>query len=103
MTQSFVILIVISLVFFIYFKVKFWRTAAPIEKKWQQTKANMSLGSFLIFFGLNLLVFPRSTVDIVIGIVFALLGGANVYFGYRAYQHYLPQVIEEGEGNRAKS
>ncbi|MEB1807780.1 MAG: YtpI family protein [Bacillaceae bacterium] len=95
MTQSLLILIVISLAFFIYFKIKFWRTTAEIEKKWQQTRANIALGSFLIFFGLNLLVFPRSTVDIIIGIIFALLGAANAYFGLQNYKHYLPQVIEE--------
>ncbi|WP_209122087.1 YtpI family protein [Alkalihalobacillus sp. BA299] len=95
MTQSFIILIVISLAFFIYFKIKFWRTTATIEKKWQQTRANIALGSFLIFFGLNLLVFPRSTVDIIIGIIFVLLGLANAYFGFQNYKHYLPQVIEE--------
>ncbi|WP_096202697.1 YtpI family protein [Bacillus sp. FJAT-45350] len=100
MAQSFVILIVIALAFFIYFKVKFWRTKSPVEKNWIQSKANMSLGAFLAFFGLNLLLFPRSNIDITIGIIFTLLGATNTFLGYRNYKHFLPQVLDEASQNR---
>ncbi|WP_078555479.1 YtpI family protein [Bacillus alkalicellulosilyticus] len=101
MAQSFFILIIIFAVFFLYFKVKVWKTKAPLEKKWLQTKANMSLGAFLVAYGLNSLYFPRSTLEIVVGIVFVLLGAANIFFGYKAYKHYLPYVIEESKSNKA--
>ena len=87
--------------FFLYFKVKQWRTVAPIEKKWQQMKASMALGSFVLFFGLNLAISPRSNIDLIIGIVFILIGSANAYFGYRGYKHLLPFVIEEAQQNRS--
>ncbi|MBU8905170.1 YtpI family protein [Desertibacillus haloalkaliphilus] len=95
--MAFTILIVFSAVFFFFYKIKHWRSKAPVEKRWLQTKANMALGSFLVAFGLNLLVYTRGTIDIVIGSIFTLLGLANVILGYKAYRHYLPQVIAEAE------
>ncbi|UOE93432.1 YtpI family protein [Alkalihalobacillus sp. LMS39] len=100
MVQTFFILIIFSIVFFFYFKVKYWRTHQPIMKKWTQTKANMALGSFLLFFGLNSLLFPRSTLEIVIGVIFSLLGSANIYFGYKAYKHYMPYALQEAENQK---
>ncbi len=97
MSQIFTILIVISVGFFIYFKIKQWRAKSTLESKWQQTRGNMALGVFLVAFGLNSLYFPRSTVEIIVGIVFALLGIANIYYGYQAYKHYLPQLVDEIE------
>ncbi|WP_017726592.1 YtpI family protein [Halalkalibacterium ligniniphilum] len=94
MVQLFTIFVVISAVLFIFFKVRVWRTPESLLKQIHQTKANMALGVFLIAFGLNLLITPRSTIDIVVGSVFSLLGAANAFFGFRAYQHYAPQFHE---------
>lgn len=100
MTKFFTILIIIFVVAFIYFKIKQWRAKSQLEAKWQQTRGNMALGAFLLSFGLNSLYFPRSKVEIVIGIIFALLGAANVYFGYQAYKHYLPQLVDQIERSK---
>lgn len=100
MTEIFVILIIVSISFYVYFKIKQWRAKSELEAKWQQTRGNMALGAFLIFFGLDLLFFPRSTIEIIVGIVFSLLGLANLYFGYQAYKHYLPQLIDEIESKK---
>lgn len=100
MSQIFTILIVISVGFFIYFKIKQWRASSTLESKWQQTRGNIALGVFLISFSLNSLYFPRSKVEIIVGIVFGLLGIANVYFGYQAYKHYLPQLVDEIEKSK---
>lgn len=95
MREFFIILIILSLAFFIYFKIKQWRASSEIEAKWQQTRGNIALGTFLISFGLNSLIFPRSAVEIIVGIVFFLLGLANVYFGSQKYKYYTQQLIEE--------
>jgi accessory gene regulator protein AgrB len=100
MTNILFIFIIISLSAFIYFKIKYWRSKLPIETKWQQTRGNIALGFFLIFFGINLLLFPRGLIEIIVGIVFVLLGIANAYFGYQAYKHYLPQVIDEAKNSK---
>ncbi|MCT8137387.1 YtpI family protein [Anaerobacillus sp. CMMVII] len=87
-------LIVVSAVFYLFYKVKYFQTKSPIEKKWISTKGNIAIGIFLISFGLNQIVIT-TTVALIIGTIFILLGTANVYFGYKAYKHYVPFVIQE--------
>lgn len=98
---TFVILIVISFIFYLFFRIKGFRTKPPAEKRWVNTKANIAVGSFLTFFGINqIFVYPDSTITLIIGIVFILLGLANAILGYRAYRYYLPLAIEEAENNQ---
>ncbi len=87
--------------FYFFYKVKAFRTKLVIEKNWVNTKANIALGSFMTFFGLNQ-IFIRfdSTIALIIGVIFILLGLANVILGYRAYRHYLPLAIEEAKHNQ---
>lgn len=96
-----VVLIVISIVIYFFYKAKAFRTKAVIEKNWINTKASIALGSFLVFFGINQ-IFLRydSTVALVVSIIFILLGLANIILGYKAYRHYLPLAIEEAEQNQ---
>lgn len=96
-----VILIVISIVVYFFYKVKAFRTKRVIEKNWINTKASIALGSFLVFFGINQ-IFLRydSVITLVVSIIFILLGLANVILGYKAYRHYLPLAIEEAEQNQ---
>jgi succinate-acetate transporter protein len=94
---SLIILIVLAISFYLYFKVKAVRTKAPYEKQWRNTKASISLGTFLAFMGINQIIQPRSTVEVVISIVFILLGILNITLGIKAYRYYTPLVIEEGK------
>jgi hypothetical protein len=96
-----VILIVVSIVLYFFYKVKAFRTKRVIERNWVNTKASIALGSFLLFFGINQ-IFLRydSTVALVVSIIFILLGLANVILGYKMYRHYLPLAIEEAEQNQ---
>lgn len=96
-----IILIVVSIVLYFFYKVKAFRTKRVIERNWINTKASIALGSFLVFFGINQ-IFLRydSIVALVVSIIFILLGLANVVLGYKAYRHYLPLAIEEAEQNQ---
>ncbi|MFB4163014.1 YtpI family protein [Alteribacillus sp. JSM 102045] len=100
MTQTFIIILVVGLAMYAFYKIKSIRTKAPAEKRWIQTKANISLGAFMAGFGGNLLYTSRGTVDTVIGSVFLVLGTANIILGYRAYKIYLPYAIKEAEEQR---
>ncbi|MDA3129812.1 YtpI family protein [Aliibacillus thermotolerans] len=99
----FVIIIVIALAMYIFYKVKTFRTKAPAQKRWIQTKANIALGTFVGVFGLNILFTQRGTVDIVVGTIFLLLGAANVLLGMKAYKLYLPYAAKEAEEERLKA
>lgn len=67
-----------------------------MEKKWISTKGNIAIGVFLISFGFNQIVI-MSTVALIIGSIFIILGALNVIFGYRAYQYYLPLAMNEAK------
>ncbi|SFE68176.1 YtpI family protein [Alteribacillus iranensis] len=103
MIQLTLIFIVFSLVMYLFYKIKTFRTKAPVMKRWVQTKANMSLGVFLTAFGANLLITSRGSVDIIVGTVFSLLGLANIILGFRAYKLYLPYAAKEAEEQRVNA
>lgn len=91
----FVILIILSLSFYVFYKIKFFKTKKPMEKQWISAKSSISLGMFVFFFGLNQIFMLRSTVSLVVGIIFVIVGALSSWAGYRAYRHYLPLVIKE--------
>ncbi|KHF37756.1 hypothetical protein LQ50_25555 [Halalkalibacter okhensis] len=86
------IIVIISAVFFLYNKIKMWRSKESLLKRIYQTKSSLSLGFFLAAFGANLLIFNRSVIDLVVGALFAVLGVANIIYGYRASRHYVAQL-----------
>lgn len=90
-----VVLIIFTLAFYVYYKIKSYRSNKPIEKRWISAKSSIALGLFVAFFGMNQLFLYRSTLSFVIGAIFLLLGFASAWTGYRAYKHYLPQVLSE--------
>ncbi|RXI98538.1 hypothetical protein DS745_19655 [Anaerobacillus alkaliphilus] len=87
-------LIVVSAVFYLFYKVNYFRSKSPIEKKWIGTKANIAVGVFLVSFGINQIILI-TPVALIVGTIFILLGAANVIFGFKAYKHYSPLVLEE--------
>ncbi|WP_257346577.1 YtpI family protein [Pseudalkalibacillus decolorationis] len=94
-----VVIIIVSLVVYIFYKVKEWRTKAPYLKKWTKAKANIALGTFISMFGLNRLFIYESTFDLVIGGLFLVLGIFNIFLGYKAYKYFLPFAIKETENS----
>ncbi|PMC37048.1 hypothetical protein CJ195_13405 [Bacillus sp. UMB0899] len=90
-----VVLIIFTFAFYLYYKIKSYRSNKPIEKRWISAKSSIALGLFVAFFGINQLFLYRSTLSFVIGAVFLLIGFASAWAGFRAYKHYLPQVLDE--------
>ncbi|MBD1380107.1 YtpI family protein [Metabacillus arenae] len=93
----FVVLIVFSGVFYLFYKVKFYRTKKSMERQWLSAKSSIALGSFIFFFGINQLFIYRSNVSLIIGAVFIIVGLTSAWAGYRAYKHFLPLAIQEAE------
>ncbi|WP_409289756.1 YtpI family protein [Peribacillus sp. SCS-37] len=92
-----VVMIVITFAFYVFYKIKYVRTQRPAEKKWIATKSSMALGLFVVLFGINQLFINTGTVTYIVSAVFILLGGINLWAGYKSYKHYLPFAIEEAE------
>ncbi|WP_316570952.1 YtpI family protein [Neobacillus sp. YIM B06451] len=93
-----VILIVFSLAFYVFYKIKYVRSTKLIERKWISSKSGIALGLFVLTFGLNQLYLNHSTVSYIVAAVFVVLGGINIWSGIKAYKYYLPYAIEEAEG-----
>jgi O-antigen/teichoic acid export membrane protein len=90
-----VVIIVISLAFYVYYKAKVYRSKNQLIKQWTSAKSSIALGVFVAFFGLNQLFLYRSSISLIVGILFLLVGLGSCWAGYRAYKHYLPQVMKE--------
>ncbi|QGQ47511.1 YtpI family protein [Metabacillus sediminilitoris] len=90
-----VVIIVISLAFYVYYKTKVYRAKNQLLKHWISAKSSMALGVFVAFFGLNQLFLYRSSISLIVGILFLLVGLGSCWAGYRAYKHYLPLVMKE--------
>lgn len=90
-----VIVITISLMFYLFYKVLYFRSKRPMERKWIGAKSTVALGLFVACFGFNRLLFQPSTVSIVVGIIFLLLGSFNIWGGIKEYKHYLPLAAKE--------
>ncbi|WML47307.1 YtpI family protein [Neobacillus sp. PS3-34] len=94
---TFVILIVISLAFYVFYKIKFVRSSRPVEKKWLSSKSSIALGIFVSIFGINQVFLYQTTLTYIIAAIFLIIGGLSIWSGIKAYQHYLPYAIEEAE------
>jgi len=92
-----VILIVCSLSFYIFYKVKYFRTKRPIEKKWISSKSSIALGAFIGFFGINTLFIFHTFLANTISILFIVIGALSIWTGYKAYKFYWPHVVKEYE------
>lgn len=93
----FIILFVIAFSFYLFYKMKYFRSRRHAERKWLSAKSNMALGLFIAFFGANQIFIGMSGIGLIIGVIFIALGGVNILGGYRHYRVYLPQVIAEAE------
>ena len=96
----FVFLIILSIVFYFYYKTKQFRATLPIRKKWFASTASMFLGSFILFFGINQLTIFQSTVTYIISGLFIVLGLALIIFNFKAARHYHKFVAEETRLNQ---
>ncbi|WP_062355128.1 YtpI family protein [Bacillus kwashiorkori] len=87
-----VILIVASLSFYVFYKIKSFRTKNVLEKRWIGTKSSIALGAFVCFFGINQLYLNYTTISIVIGSIFIIVGLFSIWTSYKAYKYYLPHI-----------
>ncbi|MBM7096453.1 MULTISPECIES: YtpI family protein [Alteribacter] len=91
------IIIVVSFVLFVYFKVQQMKARGPMESKWYSSKSSIAVGVAIGTFGLNAMINLGTTVATAIGVIFIIYGGINVFFGIRNYRAFLPYARKEAE------
>ncbi|MDS9471744.1 YtpI family protein [Sporosarcina pasteurii] len=96
-----VFLIIASIVFYLYFKMRQFRTTymLPIRKKLFASMAGAALGLFLITFGLNQILLFNKLVIYIVSAVFIILGSYVLIYNFRAAKHYRQFIEEEAEIN----
>lgn len=84
----FPIVIVITAVLYIYYKVAILKSKDELTQKYFNGKARFCLGTFILFFGINQYVFYQTRLSLFIGIIFVLLGALQLYRGLMEAKHY---------------
>lgn len=92
-----VAIILVSLAFYVFYKIKTFRTRLPMEKKWLKGKSSIALGTFVATYGINQLILFHTTTTFIIGAIFIVIGGISIWGGFKVYKHFLPLAIEEAE------
>ncbi|QDP40853.1 YtpI family protein [Radiobacillus deserti] len=88
----FPIIIVLSFVLYIYYKVAIIRTNEPLFQHYYQSKSKICLGSFVFFFGINQYLFYQTRFSLLIGILFLFIGGLQAWDGIKRTRFYRDQA-----------
>lgn len=84
----FAIMIAVSIIMYIYYKVMILRTKDELTQRYINSKARIFLGSFILFFGINQYIAYQTKIILFISLVFFVLGLIQIVHGFRAAKHY---------------
>ncbi|GAB4074990.1 hypothetical protein GCM10028778_24930 [Barrientosiimonas marina] len=84
----FPIIIVLSVVFWIYYKVAILKSDDGLTQAYFNAKSRICLGSLLFFFAINQYIFYQTKLALFIGIVFLFFGVVHLYSGMKEAKHY---------------
>ncbi|HLQ97218.1 MAG TPA: YtpI family protein [Candidatus Dormibacteraeota bacterium] len=82
------LLIMISIVLYIYYKVSILRTSDQLSQVYFNAKARICLGSFIFFFAINQYLLYGTKISLFIGIIFLIFGILQINRGYKEAKHY---------------
>lgn len=92
----FAVIIAISIVMYIYYKVAILKTKEPLNQVYFNSKARLCLGSIVFFFSINQYLLYQTKLSLYIGLVLFVLGGANLIRGFREAKHYKKEARRLG-------
>lgn len=88
--------IVATFILFVVFKVRKIRTIRDVRSAYYNSIARIWLGLFLVVFGLNTMLQFHTLVAYIIGAIFVLLGGYQVFYFNKARKYFKGNLpIEE--------
>ncbi|GEL76863.1 YtpI family protein [Tenuibacillus multivorans] len=90
----FIVIIVVSFVLYIYFKVRILNVKDPLFMRFTNAKARIALGLFISTFGMNQYYFYQTKLALFVCIVFLALGIAQIIYGYKLYKHYREEILK---------
>ncbi|MCD8508672.1 MAG: YtpI family protein [Bacillus sp. (in: Bacteria)] len=98
-----IVLIIVSLVLFVYYKVQQAKSPGMMQKRWYSAKGSIAVGIFFISFGINAYNSLGSQVAAYVAVLFVGFGLVNVIFGTREYRRFLPLARKEAEEIRKET
>ncbi|ASN05006.1 YtpI family protein [Virgibacillus necropolis] len=84
----FPILITLSLVFYVYYKVAILKSDDNLTQAYLNAKSRICLGSFILFFAINQYIFYQTRISLFVGIAFLILGVMQLSRGIKEAGHY---------------
>src|SRR5699024_2133090 len=87
-TIIFPIIIVLSVVLYIYYKLAILNKKDNLKIAYVNAKSLICLGSLFFFYGINQYIFYETRLSLFIGIVFLILGSMQLRFGLKLTKHY---------------
>ncbi|WP_188453419.1 YtpI family protein [Virgibacillus oceani] len=84
----FPIIITISLVLWVYYKVAILRSNDKLTQAYFNAKSRICLGSFVFFFAINQYIFYETKLSLFIGIILLILGAMQLNLGFKETRHY---------------
>lgn len=84
----FPIVIAISVVLYIYYKVAILRSDDELTQVYFNAKSRIYLGVFILFFGITLYIYYQTKIALFTGIIFGILGAMQINLGFREAKHY---------------
>ncbi|GAF14960.1 hypothetical protein JCM19046_350 [Bacillus sp. JCM 19046] len=93
MDRIMVILAIGTFLFYLMSRIRSLRLADSLEKRILESRSRIALGVTLIALSVNILFLSSFTaVQIIVGTIFILFGGANAIYGFKAHKHYTAQL-----------
>ncbi|MFA9558733.1 YtpI family protein [Evansella sp. AB-rgal1] len=95
--MQYIIFIIISLVFYVYYKVQQAKVPGYGQKRWYAAKANIAIGIFFISFGVSSYNNLGTSIAAFVALLFVSFGLVNVIMGFKHQRTYLPFARKEVE------
>ncbi|EMR06087.1 hypothetical protein C772_02067 [Bhargavaea cecembensis DSE10] len=92
---TFLALIIFSVVAYLYFKTKQFRTTLQAERQYHRSSASAALGAFIMLFGAHQLILFTGVVTYIVAAAFILLGLYVLVHNIKARKHYAGFLEEE--------
>ncbi|SHF78560.1 YtpI family protein [Ornithinibacillus halophilus] len=84
----FPIIIVLSLVMYVYYKVAILKSKDSLTQRYFNAKSRICLGLFISAFAINQYVFYETQLSLFVGLVFLVLGVLQAVRGWKETKHY---------------
>lgn len=82
------IIIIISLVFYVYYKVAIFKSKDGLTQAYFNAMSRICLGVFVGVFGINQYLFYETKLSLFIGLIFLVLGTMQAVHGYKQAKFY---------------